>query len=207
MRLFTLLFSFSCVLPHHSALAKRTKYYAIQNYEPINDDDLAVIETRNLTLLASWCDEHKACRGFTTQGAIKQTLKPRSQWTIVPERNFMTLVKTAAKIPPDTVSDGYEEYWGCDFHNLDSVQMINATDEELKEYCSMRDDCVAVSTSGWLKDELPYQSEWKFDQTSDRKLFVKGTYSMKRVKETEGQHAIYEGDHFINEKNKYGSKS
>jgi hypothetical protein len=164
-----------------SSQAKRrapVEYYAVTGYDSAGGK-LHRLYNTHVSEVKKWCDKLPACLGYTTQGMLKKSFKPRSQWKSN-EKTFVTYVKVTSAIPPDSFDGRFERYIGYNIkgHN---IKHVKGSTDDAKEHCQVIESCTAANSLGWLKRSNISQKDWVYDATSETDLFIKGHYTDRRA--------------------------
>jgi hypothetical protein len=163
-------------------VAEAFHYYAVAGYDS-SGGQLSKIEGFTLSDLMKYCKSMGPnCVGFSTDGVLKKSFKPRSAWVKVNDPGFKTFVRSDITIPPDSFDGVYERYIGW-FVPKNDLEYKFATPANLKEDCDDRRRCTGFNSNGWLKSALPPQRQWQFDNDLDISFFLKGTYKQARARE------------------------
>jgi len=132
--------------------------------------------------LKATCDTLPTCKGFNSNGWMKNTIPPKNQWNS-PEASFLDkpdtkgfYLKKSDDDPTYTFIPGVAGPGGFDVldnrMDADNVENLMAT-------CNLDPNCDGFNTNGWMKGKLPTQDSWdttmepSFQDDQNKGFYVK----------------------------------
>jgi len=143
--------------------------YVFFPYADSNGNDIVKVETVPEAFDA--CSSDPECKGFNSNGFVKHTIKPKTNWVTWTKDPFLGMYVKQKSLIESEESDAvgvcgyrYIPFLDCGYNDIKNFDEGSVS--EFGEACDELDACVAFNTAGYLKKKMQPQ-KWYYHLTDD----------------------------------------